>query len=58
MVLSYLPRVVVTIIMMSTGIPIKKPTNQLAPAGFARFIVQPIHGIDFGTHVRLSRLLK
>ena len=58
MPISYLPLVTRTIAIMSTGIPIKKPTSHLAPAGLPRFIVQPIDGMDFGTHVRLSRLLK
>ena len=41
---------------MSTGNPTRNPRSQYAPAGLPRFSVQPIHGIDFGTHVRLSFL--
>jgi hypothetical protein len=43
---------------ISRGIPTRNPIIQNAPARFPRFIVHPIHGIDFGTQVRLSFLLK
>ena len=42
---------------MSIGIPARKKISQYAPAGLARFRVHPIHGIDFGIHIRLSLLL-
>lgn len=40
------------------GSPTKNPIIHLAPALFARLRVQPIHGTDFGTQVRVSLLLK
>jgi hypothetical protein len=44
--------------IINSGRTMSKPIIQRAPARVPRLSVQPIQGIDFGTHTRVSFLLK